>query len=426
MFERLKTIALTILVLLSLLQTYVLVYRTPQFEQAVQSDYVQTEQADILLDVEQLLKPRMIVAHLGEQVHSVFYPQTPVYGNMLETWRQFTYKNLQKTDMTLEEFYDQREQRLALSLQFEQDLELGTIQTLFNVTVDQEFQSQPLFDMLFAAPDPVENKMHIWFVSQNKRHVYKCTETDMSESEFTEMMVNASLQPVYRTYKNRFYIPEQPPTMTDVTMAYEKVEAAPLWQRLFIDPNITRNLTERDGTKIYTDGKRGLQIKNNGRYMVYSDPVAQQNYSGNLLESMRIGTQFINKHGGWSGDYLLHAMKVNVAEGESIYDFRQYYGSLPIIHPEESWFGYTRLKMKSGTVAGFQRPMVELTKAPKLDQEVLLPAGNELAARLDDLTKKAALRSLYPAYIAKWSGETVRLSPAWAVETDDGKWVWIR
>jgi regulatory protein YycH of two-component signal transduction system YycFG len=150
MFERLKTIALTILVLLSLLQTYVLVYRTPQFEQAVQSDYVQTEQADILLNVEQLLKPRMIVAHLGEQVHSVFYPQTPVYGNMLETWRQFTYKNLQKTDMTLEQFYDQREQRLALSLQFEQDLELGTIQTLFNVTVDQEFQSQPLFDMLFA------------------------------------------------------------------------------------------------------------------------------------------------------------------------------------------------------------------------------------------------------------------------------------
>ncbi len=426
MFERLKTITLTVLVLLSLIQTYVLVYRTPQFEQAVQSDYVQTEQADTLLELPQLLQPRMIIAHLGAEAHSVFYPQTPEYDNMVATWRQFSYENLQKTDMTLAQFYEAREQRLAMSIQFEQELELETIQAWLNLKTETELELQPSFDVMFVAPNVPDNKMDVWLVSHANGYVYKCLETDLTETEFTELMVNASLQTVYRTYGKRYFVPEQANGWPVYQVAYEKVATESLWQRLFIDPNITRNLTERDGTKIYTDGKRGLQIKNNGRYMVFSDPVAQQNFRGSSLESMRNGVQFINKHGGWSGDFKLRGLSVNEADGESVYEFRQYFGSLPLVHRVDSWFGYTRLKMKGGTVAGYQRPMIELSSQAKKVKDVSLIAGEPLLLRLEELQKMGPLRAFEPVYDVQWLDEGVRLTPVWAVQSNDGKWTYIQ
>ncbi len=426
MFERLKTITLTVLVILSLILTYVLVYKTPQFEQAVQSDYVQTEQADTLLELPQLLQPRMIVAHLGTGAHTVFYPQTPEYDNMVDMWRQFSYGNLQKTDMTLARFYETREQRLAMSIQFEQELEVETLQVLLNLTSEVELEPQPTFDVMFFAPNLLDNKMDVWLVSQSKGYVYKCMETDLTDTEFTEWMVNATLQPVYRTYGQRYFVPEQANKWPVYQVAYEKVEAASLWQRLFIDPNITRNLTERDGTKIYTDGKRGLQIKNNGRYMLFSDPVAQQNYRGSALESMRSGVQFINKHGGWSGEFLLRAMNVNETDGESVYEFRQYFRSLPVVHRADAWFGYTRLKMKSGIVSGYQRPMVELSAQPKKVNDVSLVVGEALLLRLEELQKTGPLRAFEAVYDVQWLDDGVRLTPAWAVQSNDGNWTLIQ
>ena len=78
-----------------------------------------------------------------------------------------------------------------------------------------------------------------------------------------------------------------------------------LQKSLFVDPGTSRNLLDRDGTEIYTDGKRGLQIYHGRHWMSYSDPVAPVETNAASQESLLVAVEFINRHGGWDGDYLM-------------------------------------------------------------------------------------------------------------------------
>ena len=214
--------------------------------------------------------------------------------------------------------------------------------------------------------------------------------------------------------------------MKRMKLKVEQTATTTLWQRFFIDPNITRNLQERDGTKIYTDGKRGVQIKNNDRYLMFSDPVAQLEKQGSASASFLAGIQFINAHGGWSGRYVLDSLSESRENGEYVFQYRQYFASYPMVAANEQWFGNTRISLKNGTVASFQRPLKELNEKPMESADVNFLAGDDLVVRLDLLMQRGKFEQIYPVYEVKVEDGYVVLDPAWAVEMMDGKTKLIR
>lgn len=76
MKERLKTLLLVVLVLGSLVQSYVLIYRLPGSDSVVQSkdSYIRTEEMGPEEKPENLLYPDKMIIHLGEDKHTIFYP----------------------------------------------------------------------------------------------------------------------------------------------------------------------------------------------------------------------------------------------------------------------------------------------------------------------------------------------------------------
>ena len=79
-------------------------------------------------------------------------------------------------------------------------------------------------------------------------------------------------------------------------------------KNLFFDPGVTRAISDRSGSQIYTDGKRGLQIEQNGKWISYTDPVAGQKLQDDESENVYAAITFINQHGGWDGLHrFIHA-----------------------------------------------------------------------------------------------------------------------
>ena len=58
MMERMKTAVLTVLVFASLVQSYMLVFNTPKYEQIQQGQYVQSDLTGTQVAVEDLLFPQ--------------------------------------------------------------------------------------------------------------------------------------------------------------------------------------------------------------------------------------------------------------------------------------------------------------------------------------------------------------------------------
>ena len=427
MIEKIKSWLLGALIILSLLQTYQFVYQTPQFETLNETDYVTANPTEVTQELEKLISPRTIVAHLGERVHSVFYPNTNVYTNTLKTWQTRTFEGINKSQNSLEQFWKNREERMGMELQFKHAIPLEILSSLLKVRVDEGLQDARI-DTVYAWLPASAETVEVWLISQTERLVYNVQKHDLNKTELVSMTSVALNYPPYEPLTNQHFIPSESIAMSAYTLRYENMGSERLSQGLFIDPNITRNFTEKSGTIIYTDGKRGLQLKNNKQYVIYSDPVAQLDKRVNWSDSVNTGVQFMNSQVGWNGNYLLHGLRVEQDGAAKSLEFRQYYGSFPLIEPQVKWFGYTKITMKNGVVEGFQRPLLQIKEELAKPKKVKLIGGALLLEKLKPYLTKTSLTAIYPAYLAKVEVDqkSVTLEPAWWCEFTNGQQLFIR
>jgi regulatory protein YycH of two-component signal transduction system YycFG len=425
MIERLKTIALVILVTLSLFQTYLLVYQTPHFEPIETEDYVQTEQADIQLQVEQLIKPQLLTVHLGDGSQRIAYQETVFYEDLWKRWTSFTFENLQRTGYRLEQWDKARQEREGIEIQFPQPISITLWKQLLNMNVDRT-DEELLFDTLYISTRSNSADIEVWLINRQKQQIDTLTETNFEQAELSRIVNEAISQPIYRIIDDRQFVPETGFDLPVIKANFELNQNEQLWQRIFIDPGITRTLTERDGTKIYTDGNRGLQFKNNSRYIVYSDPVAQSSTNATVDEGLSSAVQFVNEHGGWNGSYMLSEMSRKSEQEEFVYEFRQMLNGYPLIADEYNWFGYSKVKMKSGTVSGYQRTMLDIQTSASTERMVTLPGAEEIVSRLESELQNTSLLSIRLAYQVAVNQQSLDCVPGWYVTFTDGSTRWLR
>ncbi len=102
MIESLKSILLVVLIGTSLYQSFYLAsYSPPKIEPIQQSNYVQTETLGKQSELQDMLFPDQIIVHLGNQQHSVLYPNNYYYTRLLENIKQRSFKGFRKTSMYL-------------------------------------------------------------------------------------------------------------------------------------------------------------------------------------------------------------------------------------------------------------------------------------------------------------------------------------
>lgn len=432
MKESIKSVLLFTLILSGLVQSYLLAYSTPHFESINQMEYIETQRIGTQEKAENLIYPEQLLLHFGDNTHTVFYPDSTFYGLIYNILQERTFEGLRVTNVQSVDWEQLSKNNRGIELRYLKGISLNMLHSIFSIKGDTLYDSERI-NRIWIFID--ENQVvRTYFFDDNQTTVYEISNTNITEKD-VETFVGfgeywKSIGNQYHTVDGNYYLPDKEIDINQLRFTYTTISAEQMENSLFSDPGITRNIQEKDGTQIYTDGKRGLQVKQNRLWMLYSDSIAPVDGRFNESEELYTAVQFINQHGGWNGKYQIHAIRsLNGEEGQEFL-FRQlvrsFPESYPIISSADDNFGYIRIVLQKGAVSEYERSLIILDQKNDLKRSSSLPGGKQLERMIADYNKRYKIIAVIPAYHPVIAKDYVDLIPAWAVQLDDGTFDFLK
>ncbi|MCY7475264.1 YycH family regulatory protein [Paenibacillus larvae] len=431
MMEKVKTTVLAFLVGLSLLQTLVLSYSNPNYDPIPQNDYVKTEPLGSTVETKDLLFPDQIVLHLGNQAHTVLYPNIAKYYSIGNKIKGRTFEDVRRISqgITASGLEDARTKQPGIELRFSQGISLNILQKMFQFKGDMPQENTLIGTILIYLKEDKQTVKTLLFPPDSTPPLYEVNRSDFSAKDFSAddrdsfIAYQEESMPYHLSTSGDFYLPDKEITLSKKEYQMVQFTAEQLKSTLFVDPIITRNLTERDGSQIYTDGKKGLQITSDQRWMIYSDPVAPVEAKNDAYENLQAGVRFINQHGGWNGRYKLVKPSSYPSYSDQTFEFAIMLDGVPIFAKESESVGIIRITVQKGIISNYERSMIntDMTQ-PKREEAVTLQGGQDLEERIRSHPKKPGLSivNVFVAYQAEYSENGFTMMPVWMVQWKDG------
>lgn len=428
MIESLKSVFLVLLIGTSLYQSYILAsYSPPKIEPIQQSNYVQTETLGKQSELADMLFPDQLIIHLGNQQHSVLYPNNYYYTRLLDNIKQRSFKGFRKTSMYLVNvnWEEVRTKQLGVEIRFRDAIPFTILQQLLRIEGEIPVDNDKI-TKIWIYSKGTDDEVRAFFFTDSPGVGYEVIGADFTSKDVENFVAYGEPTNLYKTTNSGdYYLPLKPLHLPNYTFTYSQLTADQLKQSLFVDPGITRYLKERDGSEIYTDSKRGFQLNRDQRWVTYFDPVAPAASKTEVLDDLLTGIKFINQHIGWDGKYMVaHTPEKQLMDNQT-FTFRQYYESLPIVTAQPEGFGTMKMQVQKGVISGFERSMVipDLKSGQRRENELM--SGEAVEQRLQYYQRRSSIVSIFPAYRPVISDKTITLNSAWALELRDGTYDFI-
>lgn len=427
MRESVKSICLAVLVVGSLIQTFYLANSNPQYDTLTPTEYLPSEQNGNQAELANLASPEQIILHLGGQKHTVLTQQHQffqlIYNNFV---REKRFDGFRRTTVFvgnagLEE--ELRNDRTGIEIRFREGVPLNYLQTILQIREDSPVENDYI-SRIWISQGEGKDEVRAYFFSDLS--VYEATKLDMDSAELKKQVSFGEYLTGYHTENGSYYLPDIPLQAVRYTIPFTIQTSDKLIRSLFVDPSLAWNIQDRDGQQFYTDSRRGLQLKNDQKWFVYTDPVTPPADSKNdPKENLLSAVQFVNQHGGWDSSYLFAKITPKSVTGSQTILFRQILDGYPIIPTKQEMFGYIKLVLQKGVVSNYERSLLNLDMKTAQKAEMSLPGGAELDNRLKDHEKRAQIKSVFPAYHAVVGAQTVEFIPGWAIELRDGSYEFL-
>ncbi|WP_274654896.1 YycH family regulatory protein [Paenibacillus humicola] len=425
MIEKTKTWLLAALVLISLLQSYFLAYSMPGLGVTVspQQSYLKTEPMGTEQQVENVIFPEDMVLHMGKSKHTMLYPGTNFYNRIYEKLQSREFKGFEQSRTAAVNWNEVRDNDQGLELRFGGGVPVELLSKTLKIEGDTQFMNDTISRIwIFKNGDP--GVVRTYFFSGDGTTVYESLRADLTAQDLQTYIGYGEYQTPYEAIGQNLYVPAAPIQSVRTLLPYELYTPEQMQRNLFFDPGVTRAISDRSGSQIYTDGKKGLQVEQNGKWISYTDPVAGQGIEDKESDNVYTSISFINEHGGWDGLHRLKPVE-QLDDGQAIryqqYYSTQFYGAFPIIAESPFLFGEIRLRLQQGVVSEYERTLITLGKKPESKQEVWLPGGKRLENALASYARRSEVQSIFPALRAMPVDDgKLRLEPVWAVRLSDG------
>lgn len=429
MKESIKSLLLFVLVAASLIQTYMLAYSKPYYEQVDEPEYIQPELIGTRADAMELIYPTDIVLHLGDGQHVVLYPQNVFFNEIFNKIRMRSFGGFRQIERIAVDWFTFRERSRGVEIRFEDSIPAAVLSSIMEIE-GQLPDREDNFDKIWITTNESGEEIRTFFINSWDNVTYEVTKADLTSKDIEQFVSFGDQYPVkYRSLSwsgilRTLYIPKTDLEMVSVKLNAEAFASEQLQKSLFVNPGITRKLMERDGTEIYTDGKRGLQIYHDRFWMSYSDPNAPMASAADLSNQLLAAVQFVNMHGGWNGDYRVERYAIS---SDQEYLFRQYYRQYPIIDLNPQPFGMIKVVMNNGIVSLYERSILMLTDVWGEREAAQLPGGEILQAKIAEHPERSMIERVFPAYRPVLNEDHILLTPIWVIEMANGskEYVWM-
>lgn len=420
MIERIKTGLLIFLVALSLVQTYFLAYRMPWLSPPTRSDqdYVNTELLGQTSNVEQVIFPEELILHLGDDEHAIVYPHTQFYELILrQRLASREFKGFQVLTGAAVDWDELRRQHKGIELSFTEGISFELLKKLLKLDTEGVQDSVQLDGVYIYALEESEEVL-AYFFDQNGSTVYQAIHVDLTVKDIGDYIGFGEFLPRYQFISDQLYVAKEPIQATQYRYSYDVFTSEQMQRSLFFDSSTTRAIVNRSGSQIYTDGKRGLKVEQNGLWISYTNSVASQTNSVPISENVYLAVDFVNQHGGWDTKYQLVEIPIR---DERYVRFRKYIEQFPVIDISPFNYGYIQVGLQQGVVVEYERSLIKLPAAVESKDIRWLYGGEPLMQQLELYARAEEIVSIYPALKAVPQQEaSIEFIPVWAVLLSDG------
>ncbi|WP_019914573.1 YycH family regulatory protein [Paenibacillus sp. HW567] len=424
MKEKVKSWILALLVFGSLVESYYLIYRLPGSDSAVMSEnlYVKTDNMGPEEKVENLLYPDKMIIHMGESKHTLFYPSTTFYNLILNRLKGRSFESFQRRSVQDFDWDKIRNENPGIELSYGAGIPVTLLQRVMQLSPDSLFEGESI-DRIWIYNVKNDSKAHAIFFSTRGDIVYEAAKADLTVQDVQQHVDFGNNLPKYTAVNGDYYVPEGKVSMVEAEMPSGMYTIQQMQSNLFFDAGSTRYIPEKNGTEIYTDSKRSLQVDQEQNWMSYSDPAALPAGESTPAKDALEAVDFVNQHGGWNGTYRLEATEEGRQERKV--SFQQFYGdspygSYPIISQPRLKYGIINLELQQGTVSSYERSLMYVQEAKAVKRIVDLPVGDRLRNQLAQISQVSAVKDLTPAYVPVVKRESLQLRPVWRVTLEDG------
>jgi regulatory protein YycH of two-component signal transduction system YycFG len=418
MMEKLKSILLTLMIVSSLIQSYLLVFGEPRHGAAKENEYVEADVVGTRVSLDELLFPETIILHSGKETHTVLYPNNRFYTLIFESLKKRTFDSFRRSSsITVSpEWEEIRNKQPGVEIRFNEGIPFSVLKMLFLLKGDLPLDNE-LVQRIWIFTKDVKEDVKTYFLTEYNTYEARA---DLNNKDIEGYVGFNELQPTYRSKDGEIYLPDTAIEMTKFRVPYEPMTVEQFTKTLFVDPRNTRNFGNRDGSEIYTDGKRGLQIRNDQMWMSYTDPIPSVESRNDIKENLNSAVAFVNQHGGWNGQFAVKTIPQTPMFGKQMFTFRQYFDSYPIMSEKPEGFGLIKLVLQKGVVATYDRSMLSLGSRTLERSLTTIRGGKPLEDWLAANPRRPSIVGVYPAYQPVVMEKYIELNPVWAVEYRDG------
>ncbi|WP_238654489.1 YycH family regulatory protein [Paenibacillus piscarius] len=424
MKEKIKSWVLVVLILGSLVESYYLIYRLPGSDSAVLSKnlYVKTDNMGPEEKVENLLYPDRMVIHMGEDKHTLFYPSSTFYNLILNRMNGRSFESFQRRSVQDFDWDKIRRENPGIELSFGSGIPVTLLQRVMQISPDSLFEGESI-DRIWIYNVKNDSKAHAIFFSTRGDIVYEAAKADLTVQDVQQHVDFGRNLTRYTTVNGDYYLPEAAVPLVEVAMPAGMYTIEQMQSNLFFDAGSTRYIPEKDGSKIYTDSKRSLQVDQEQNWMSYSDPAALPDGDSTPAKDALEAVDFVNRHGGWNGTYRLAATEEGRQDRKVT--FQQYYGaypsgSYPIMGNPQLQYGVIHLELQQGTVSSYERSLMYMDEGKSEKTIVELSGGEALKQQLAQINNVQRITDLTPAYMPSLKENKLQLHPVWRVTLLDG------
>lgn len=416
MLERIKTVVLTILVLISIILTARLFFGVPPLETANPPEYEQLIFGELREPESQVLPSLSLESDAG------IYQLEPWHPAFVAAWEEMKalIKRCRLTN-TAEQLPDIPGDRLVrATFPVVTPAEIWGNNSLNDLTVEQIIWYENLPGVLWLGEGG-----DFWSVAalgSGTEDLFAALAAGFAEAPFMQRPAETALQEYGIAAGSGLVLPAEPILMAPRVVSAENLDREKLVRSIFVDLALVRTIEERDGALIYTDGQKGLRIFDYGE-IEYSAPKSEPGLEAmEKVTALRRTAQFLQLLGGWPDHLYIKSLD----QRKKPLPARRHWDLYEIVFMSAQ-HGYplvfsrppAELRFTDRGVVYFRRQILSLGVAADEERALMDPwaAIAEALQHVEQDNDTITLEAVYPVYFLRGSGRPPSFAlPAWALQ----------
>lgn len=425
--EEIKTAALVSLIVASLLLSSMLWNVTPRLDSLSSANYVAPQPFGRTYEAEEIVRPSYVRIHTGDGRHFQARSDMALYNKIMEDMKQWNVYSFVSLAWKKGDWETGTSKKRGIELVYSSDVledTLGQLLTIRGKNISGILSTSRIW--LYSNKE--NGTVQVLFISDSHQRIIQSrismTPAELESYFHPPLMTNLVEQIVYRPFNEKtgnstVYMPKEQTMMYRYRYFYQPITVANMLSFLFTDAGMAREVTERDGTQIYTNGSQTVSIPENRAYLLYRNPVQAPKDMGeesDLHRSLHAAVLFMNKHGGWPGTYRFAGVETALPgkSGVTVYRFRQHIGPYRLYSQQDEDTTIV-IETAGDIVAQAQYPMRQLdTHFEQVAVRVI--SGGEIARQLE--TKGISKEQVIGIEQALYAGKRydfIEMTPIWVI-----------